>query len=188
MDEQVDDLNTTGFLARFRKKRKERTERKTIIKIKTVGDIPPIVSARRHLGNGDLSNAIIEGYNSAKNDYIREYNVEVQKSLTNRQFIIDEFNRVGMKIPEEANLDNNIIVDHMGRNVFTSEVNKNRANALKKIAVFYLDYYEKVRFYGPVQDDPSVVMEKLEDIYNYLDIMSLYYAELQIQQEEVTDE
>ncbi len=187
MDENLNEMNE-GFFARLKKKKKIKRESRTVIKVKTVGDIPPVVSARRHLGDGDLNSAIIEGYNSAKNDYIREYNVEVQKSLTNRQFIINEFAVVGLKIPDEGNLDNNVITDNMNRNVLTSDTYKNRANALKKLATFYLDYYEKVRFSGPVSDDPAIVMDKLEGIYNYLDIMSLYYAELQVRPEEVSDE
>ncbi len=177
-----------GIFSKLWKKKKNKQDSKTVIKIKTVGDIPPVVSARRHLGNGEISRAIIEGYNSAKNDYIREFNVEVDRSLTNRQFLIREFNRVGIKIPSEGNLDNGIIVDLMGRNVVTSETYKNRTNALRKLTTFYIDYYERVRFSGPVNDDPATVMDKLEDIYNYLDIMSLYYAELQGMQEEPFDE
>lgn len=186
--EEHQDSNDDGFFSRMRKRRSRKLDRRTVIKIKTVGDIPPVVSARRHLGNGDLTNAVIEGYNSAKSDYIREFNVEVSKSLTNRQFLIEEFNKLGISIPEDGNLDNGTIVDNMGRNVFTSDGDKNRVDALRKLATFYLEYYERVRFSGPISDDPSTVMEKLEDIYNYLDIMSLYYAELQGDQEEVTDE
>lgn len=187
MDENVEEPERNIF-GRIRKRKKVRQESRTVIKIKTVGDIPPVVSARRHLGNGETSRAIVEAYNSAKNDYIREFNVEVDRSLTNRQFLIREFNKVGIKIPEEGNLDNGLIVDLMGRNVFTSEYSKNRTDALRKLTTFYIDYYERVRFSGPVSDDPATIMEKLEDVYNYLDIMSLYYAELRGQQEELPDE
>lgn len=188
MDETKEEELHEGFLAKLRKKRKARQESRTVIKVKTVGDIPPVMSARRQLGNGEVSRAVVEGYNSAKNDYIRQFNVEVDKSMTNRQFLIREFNAVGIEIPEEGNLDNGVIVDLMERNVFISETDKNRINALRKLASFYIDFYEKVRFSGDPHTDPSMVMEKLEDVYNYLDIMELYYAEMTESQEDFPDE
>lgn len=180
--------SNAGIFGMFRKRKRAKRESRTVIKIKTVGDIPPVVSARRNLGNGDVSRAIIEGYNSAKNDYIRQFNVEVDRSLTNRQFLIREFGKVGIKIPSEGNLDNGIIMDLMNRNVVTGITDKNRTNALRRLTTFYIEYYERVRFSGPVKDEQNQVMEKLEDIYNYLDIMSLYYAELREMQEELPDE
>lgn len=188
MEENENEEEHEGFFAKLKKRKKEKRGSRTVIKVKTVGDIPPVMSARRQLGNGEVSRAIIEGYNSAKNDYIRQFNVEVDRSLTNRQFLIREFNSLGITMPEEGNLDNGVIVDLMERNVFISDTDKNRINALRKLTSFYIDFYERVRFSGNAKYDPAGVMEKLEEVYNYLDIMELYYAEMTDPQEDIPDE
>ena len=42
---------------------------KTVLKIKTVDDIPVIKEMRKKIGNGERKEAIIYGYTNLKNDY-----------------------------------------------------------------------------------------------------------------------
>ncbi len=159
---------------------------KTIIKIKTVGDIPPIVETRKLLGEGKGRDAIMHAYNFAKEDYARYYNINLKKNETNRQFIIHSLENLGAKIPQTGIVDNHAISDGMNTFVPLKEDSLDQFNALKKLSSFYLDYYEKTRF-GEVQDlDQDTVIERLEDFYNYLDIMRLYYAEVQPNDPEIS--
>lgn len=158
---------------------KRESRPKTIIKIKTVGDIPPIVETRKLLGEGRTREAIMKAYQYAKQDYARFYNVPLNKSNSNRTFIIQSLKDLGVRIPENGYVDNHAIIDGMNAFVPIKETSLDRFNALKKLSSFYLDYYEKTRFGEIWNPDPDTVIERLEDIYNYLDIMKLYYAEVQ---------
>lgn len=56
------------------KKNVEKTDKieektKTMLKIKTVDDIPVIKEMRKKIGNGERKEAIIYGYTNLKNDY-----------------------------------------------------------------------------------------------------------------------
>lgn len=171
----------TSFFARFFSgtEAKRESRPKTIIKIKTVGDIPPIVETRKLLGEGRVREAIMNAYQFAKQDYVRFYNIHLSKSETNRQFIMRSLKELGVNIPENGFVDSHAISDGMNAFVPIKETSLDRFNALRKLTGFYLDYYEKTRFGETWNPDPDTVIEKLEDIYNYLDIMKLYYAEVQ---------
>lgn len=158
---------------------KRESRPKTIIKIKTVGDIPPIVETRKLLSEGKIREAIMKAFRYSKQDYCRFYNVRVDKAETNRQFIMRSLKELGVNVPENGFVDGHAIADSMNAFVPIKEASLDRFNALKKLTTFYLDYYEKTRFGDQWDPDMETVIEKVEDIYNYLDIMKLYYAELQ---------
>ncbi|MCL4335335.1 MAG: hypothetical protein M1402_04480 [Candidatus Thermoplasmatota archaeon] len=174
-----------GFFKRFRRAAAKKRESKTVIKVRSVGDIPPIVNARKLVGDGNMQEAIKRGFNRAKQDYCSQFSVTPSPSDTNRQFLIREFALNGINIPDEAYLDNSLFSEAMNKGSEIPQWNKNRIMALRKLTAFYLDYYEKARFQGPVKDDPNTVIEKLTDVYNYLDIMKLYYTQMNGEEEEV---
>ncbi len=174
-------------------------EEKTVLKIKTVDDIPVIKEMRKYIGNDDIKEAIIYGYTSAKNDYVRFFNANNYGS--NRLFIINELKKVNVdikiddaytdnitiknaiekhNIKIQENRDNKIMEDNNEENdaiVGNDKNNDRKYYAIKKIALFYFNYYEIARFGYMVYDklDADEILEKVKDIYNYMDIMKLFY-------------
>ncbi len=174
-------------------------EEKTVLKIKTVDDIPVIKEMRKYIGNDDIKEAIIYGYTSAKNDYVRFFNANNYGS--NRLFIINELKKVNVdikiddaytdnitiknaiekqNIKIQENRDNKIMEDNNEEDNALVENDKNddrKYYAIKKIALFYFNYYEIARFGYMVYDklDADEILEKVKDIYNYMDIMKLFY-------------
>jgi len=62
----------------------------------------------------------------------------------------------------------------------TDEADKTtRFFAIKKIALFYFNYYEIARFgnYNWDAIDEIDIIDPVKDAYNYMDIMKLYYGE-----------
>ncbi len=173
---------------------------KTVLKIKTVDDIPVIKEMRKYIGNDDIKNAIIYGYTSAKKDYIRFFNASGNYE-SNRLFIINELKKVNVDIKvDDAYTDNITIKNAIEKQNVKIEENKDgkgvknsdkeedmvvesdkdddrRYYAIKKIALYYFNYYEIARFGYVAYDrvDPDEVLEKVKDIYNYMDIMKLFY-------------
>jgi hypothetical protein len=64
----------------------------------------------------------------------------------------------------------------MNEFVINDDQKAERLNALKKLTSFYLEYYERTKYGDEWSPDPETVIERLEDIYNYMDIMYLYYS------------
>ena len=78
-----------------------------------------------------------------------------------------------MDIPEEANVDNTALKNAMRNSHTGSESNK--IDALKKLAFFYMDYYERAKFSNEVYSTGDDILDRLMDLYNYLDVAKLYY-------------
>ena len=54
---------------------------KTIVKIKTVGEIPPITETRKALGDGNTKLAVVNAFMYAKNDFMRFFGVSTSNVL-----------------------------------------------------------------------------------------------------------
>ena len=164
---------------------------KTVFKIKTVDDIPVIKEVMKYIGNDEIKKAIMYGYDNLKKDFIRNFNVNISYN-SNRDFIIKELNSCNIKLnEEEAYVNNNLIVNSIKNNntlkqntnhgenedgISVKENIDNRCMAIIKLTQFFLDYYEPMR-YGNTTFNPKgeIILSKIKDIYNYMDIMSLYY-------------
>lgn len=149
---------------------------KTIVKIKTVGEIPPITETRKALGDGNTKLAVVNAFMYAKKDFMRFFGVSTTKDETNRQFLIRCLGDLDIKVPETGFIDNYAIMDSMNEFVISDDVKADRLNALKKLTSFYIEYYERTKYGEEWSPDPETVIERLEDIYNYMDIMYLYYS------------
>lgn len=181
-------------------KLEEEKEEKTVLKIKTVDDIPVIKEMRKYIGNNDIKNAIIYGYINVKKDYTRFFNADNYSS--NRLFIINELKKVNVDIGINDSYTDNVAIKNaiekqdtkIGKNndikddsnvdndiKEESNENNNKNNmryyAIKKIALYYFNYYEIARFgymeYNKI--DADEILNKIKDIYNYMDIMKLFY-------------
>jgi len=165
---------------------------KTVLKIKTVDDIPVIKEMRKKIGNGERKEAIIYGYTNLKNDYTRFYGC--QKYSSNRDFILSEISHFDI-IPDrtEFSTDNFTIKNLIENSIYNKEetdatpdnagktdsVEKTtRFFAIKKIALFYFNYYEIARFgdYNWEALDEKEIIDPVKDAYNYMDIMKLFYG------------
>ncbi len=186
-----------GVILLLFKKNVEKTNKieettKTVLKIKTVDDIPVIKEMRKKIGNGERKEAIIYGYTNLKNDYSRFYGC--QKYASNRDFILFEIGHFDI-VPgrNEFLTDNftikklieNSVYNKAGIKSISGEVNKSddiekttRFFAIKKIALFYFNYYEIARFgdYDWETLDEKDILDPVKDAYNYMDIMKLFYG------------
>ena len=151
-----------------------------IVEVKTIGDITPIVETRKLIGNEEYREAVILAYNSVKNDYIRYFSEAPVTNESNRYFFIRSLKKFGIEIPETGYVDNHAIVEAMASAPEPEEKLGDKLSALKKLTLFYLDLYEKARFSKDYVVDESTIVDKLTDIYNYMDIAKLYFPNVEI--------
>lgn len=158
-------------------KRKPTFSVNTEIRIRTVGDIPPMIEAKRLIGNGDANAAIVFIFNTAKKDYARFFGVRIDQNEPNRQFLIKSFTSFGIRIPEEGNLDNTVIQESVNNPPAINDKQINQFSALRKLTTFYIELYEGARFSSGFKGDPELIVERISDVYNYMDIPKLYFSE-----------
>ena len=156
-----------------RGKKSGSSETRTVVEIKTLGDIPPIVEVRKLIGNGDKNEGTVRGFNLAKADIARSFNTVQKPGESNRKFLVRILREAGIEIPDEAYVDNTALKNAMKNSLSVSESNK--IDALKKLAFFYVDYYEKAKFSNEVYSTDDDIIDRLMDLYNYLDVAKLYY-------------
>lgn len=156
-----------------RGKKSGSSETRTVVEIKTLGDIPPIVEVRKLIGNGDKNEGTVRGFNLAKADIARSFNTVQKPGESNRKFLVRILRESGIEIPDEAYVDNTALKNAMKNSLSVSESNK--IDALKKLAFFYVDYYEKAKFSNEVYSTDDDIIDRLMDLYNYLDVAKLYY-------------
>jgi len=151
-----------------------------IVEVKTIGDIEPIVETRKLVGNEEYREAVILAYNSVKKDYVRYFSESTVSNESNRYFFIRSLKQFGIVIPETGYVDNHAIVEAMAAAPEPEEKLADKLSALKKLTLFYLDMYEKARFSKDYVVDESTIMDRLTDIYNYMDIAKLYFPNVEI--------
>lgn len=165
---------------------------KTVLKIKTVDDIPVIKEMRKKIGNGNRKEAIIYGYTNLKKDYTIFFGAAGYGS--NREFILGELQKFGIVLDSGISITDNCTIKSLIENsvynksdvkkpleVSSKDVLKDETTrflALKKIALFYFNYYEIARFgtYAWETLDEKEIIDPVKDAYNYMDIMKLFYS------------
>lgn len=148
----------------------------TVVEVKTVGDIPPVIEARRLIGETDINSAAKVLFKAARDDYLKYFSVVNSSNDGNRHFFINELSNFKVKVPEMGYVDNTTILDSLNKVETTDDNQSDRVNALKKLTSFYLDYYEKARFSADYEFDGEELVNRFSDIYNYMDIMRLYFS------------
>lgn len=148
----------------------------TVVEVKTVGDIPPVLEARKLIGEGDINGAAKVLFRAARVDYTRYFSARETANDGNRHFFINEISSFKIKVPEMGYVDNNTILDSLGQIDPESESVNNRLSSLRKLASFYLDYYERARFSKDYDFDGEELVSRFSEIYNYMDIMQLYFS------------
>lgn len=157
---------------------------KTVIEIKTVGDIPPIIEARQAISEGELNQAAINGFRTMKRDYIRYFRVNPYAGGSNRDFIIRTLSSLGVTVKENAFVDNLAILEAIDGGEESVENDRAKYNALRKLTRFYLEFYEKARFSHDLHGDGENIVDKMIEVYNYMDIMYLYFPEANMRKAE----
>ncbi|BAB60235.1 TVG1123172 [Thermoplasma volcanium GSS1] len=153
-------------------KKKPKEEVKTVIKVKTVGDVPVIVKARKKITEGDIKSAIIDSYNSVKDDYVKYFGLSVNYK-GNRDFIINVLSSLGIKLSEEAYVDGKLIRQRLDSlDLGNSEP---RLACFAKLSEFYLDFYEVAKYSDKDIENTEKILEDLMGIYNYMDVAKLYF-------------
>lgn len=148
----------------------------TVVEVKTVGDIPPVLEARKQIGDEDLSSAAQTLFKAARSDYVRYFSAKGASNDGNRNFFITELSDFKIDVPEMGSVDNTTIMDAIDQLRPDNDDLNNRVNSLKKLALFYLNYYEKARYSNDYQFDGEELVSKFSEIYNYMDIMKLYFS------------
>ncbi|MCL4306760.1 MAG: hypothetical protein M1592_00690 [Candidatus Thermoplasmatota archaeon] len=149
----------------------------TVVEVKTVGDIPPALEARKLIGENDLIGAAKVTFQAAKKDYSRYFGAKLSDSEGSRHFFINELSSMKIKVPENGYVDSFTIMEAFDDVVTTEDDSKNRAQALRKLLTFYLNFYEPARFAQEVSFDGDDLMNRFSEIYNYMDIMKLYFSD-----------
>ncbi len=149
----------------------------TVVEVKTVGDIPPALEAKRLIGENDIVGAAKVAFQAAKKDYTRYFGARMSDSDGNRHFFIDELKSMKINVQENGYVDSFTILEAFDDVVATEEDSKNRAQALRKLLTFYLNFYEPARFAEEVSFDGDDLINRFSEIYNYMDIMKLYFSE-----------
>lgn len=172
---------------KVRKKRKGKelsSSVKTVIEIKTVGDIPPIIEARQAISEGELNQAATEGFRKMKADYSRYFRVDPVRGSSNRDFIIRTLQSMDIGVDESAHVDNLAMLEAFDVDEDLGESQRPKFNALRKLTTFYLDYYEQARFSQDLHGDGEDIVDRMIEVYNYMDIMYLYFPEANMSKKE----
>lgn len=148
----------------------------TVVEVKTVGDIPPVLEARKQIGENDLNKAAQTLFRAARDDYVKYFKTGNSTNDGNRHFFINELSTLKVKVPEIGYVDSTTILDAIDMVRSDNEGIANRINALKKLTSFYLNYYEKARFSSDYEFDGEELVSRFSEMYNYMDIMQLYFA------------
>lgn len=158
-------------------KQKASSTVETVVEVKTVGDIPPMLEARKLLGEDQVEKAAAVTYKAAKADYCRYFSRNASAPGGEREFMIREIQSLKGKINTGALVDGHSMFEAMDEIATESDRDKERLNALKRLVFYYMNYYEPSRFARSLSFSGDEMLDKFEGIYNYMDIMKLYFQE-----------
>ncbi len=149
----------------------------TVVEVKRVEDIPPIIEASRILLTQNYRRAITVMFKAMRNDYARFFRTKIPAGVTNRQFIIEGYKDFGIVLDESAYTDNYYLVDAVAAPPPINEGKINQYNALRKLTYFYLDYFEPSTFSVIPIENPDKIMERVSEFYSFMNIVKLYFEE-----------
>ena len=162
----------------FFKRKKKVVREETQIRVKTILDIPPLVNARRNVGNKEILKAAMEGKRDVQKDIERYFNINLGGNLPNMERIY--------KILKDSNKDlsEEITVDPLSLALGTSMIGTKTTGetqmkemALKKYASFLMEIYFPAVYSQDNEIDGERIVSQLTDIYNYMDIKRLYFVD-----------
>ncbi len=161
---------------RTRKGKFIRENVETVVEVKTVGDIPPALEARKLIGEDNMAKAATVTFKAARDDYSRYFGSKANSSLGNRHFFMSELASFKIRVPDIGYVDSSTMIESLDEIKIEGEEQKNRIGAFRKLMIFYLNYYEKARFAKEAGFSGEELIDRFSEIYNYMDIMRLYFS------------
>ncbi|MGP6206724.1 hypothetical protein ACNF42_01625 [Cuniculiplasma sp. SKW3] len=159
-------------------RKKSEPQAQKVVEVKTIADIPPIKTVRRYTSENDMVRAAIEGKSFAENDIKRSFSVNFNPNYTTLYNIYRVFKE------RDSEITNDILVDRETFILQTATIkpgntqnDENLLGALRKLAMYIFDVYDRARFAKDVNLTGDEIVKKLTDIYNYLDVKELYYPD-----------
>ncbi|MCL4357001.1 MAG: hypothetical protein M1460_03940 [Candidatus Thermoplasmatota archaeon] len=176
-DDRTDKLNMTKKkILSFFGPRKMREE--TVVNIRTIADIPPIIDVRQKLGNGNYIGAINSAMEYIENDISKFFNVQFNKKYTTL------FNLYKQMVVFEKDISPDIIIDKESFVIETSQIpipketkEENLLSAIRKFGIFIYDVYNPMRYARKMELSIDDVVKRMVDIYSYMDLKELYFPD-----------
>ncbi len=161
-----------GFFSRKPAKVREETK----VRVKTIMDIPPLVNARRNVGNNDLVKAAIQGKNEAQKDIERYYEINLDSNLPVMASIAKLMRSNNFELSYQAIVDKNTFELETSK-IFGTDEKDMKLMTLKKFSMYIFDIYLPAMYSQSEDVDGASLVSLLTDIYNYMDLKKLYYID-----------
>lgn len=159
-------------------KRKNNVQTEKVVEVKTIADIPPIKAVRRYASDNELVKAAVQGREFAENDIKRSFNINFNPYNSTLYNIYKMFRERDNEITEDIIVDREtFILQTAAIKPGNTQNDENMLGALRKLAMYIFDIYERARFAKDINLTGEEIVKKLTDIYNYLDVKELYYPE-----------
>ncbi len=161
-----------GFFSRRTPQVKEETK----IRVKTIMDIPPLVNARRNVGNNEIIKGAIQGKKEAQKDIERYYNISLDSNLPVLVSIKNAMSNKDFQLRSETVVDHEMFELDTAKLPNTEEQDM-KLMTLKKFSVYVFEVYLPAMYAQTEQIEGSKLVSLLTDVYNYMDLKKLYYLD-----------
>ena len=163
-----------GFFSRRKKAVREETQ----IRVKTILDIPPLVNARRNIGNRDVLKAAIDAKRDVQKDIERYFSINLGGNLPNMGRLYKALKETNKDLTEEITVDP--VSLELGTALIGTKSNGDtqmKEMALKKYAAFVMGIYLPAVYSQEEEIEGDKIISMLTDIYDYMDIKKLYFVD-----------
>ena len=161
-----------GFFSRKKRPVKEETK----IRVKTIMDIPPLVNARRNIGNNDLAKAATDAKRDAQKDIEKYFQISLSGNLPLMAAIINQLENQKIDISSEALVDNDVLVKDVQKSAKGPD-DSTMVMTLRKFSSFLSEIYLPTIYSQAPEIDGQKLLSLITDVYNYMDVKKLYYID-----------
>ena len=163
-----------GFFSRRKKAVREETQ----IRVKTILDIPPLVNARRNIGNRDVLKAATDAKRDVQKDIERYFSINLGGNLPNMGRLYKALKETNKDLTEEITVDP--VSLELGTALIGTKSNGDtqmKEMALKKYAAFVMGIYLPAVYSQEEEIEGDKIISMVTDIYDYMDIKKLYFVD-----------
>lgn len=163
-----------GFFSRRKKAVREETQ----IRVKTILDIPPLVNARRNIGNRDVLKAATDAKRDVQKDIERYFSINLGGNLPNMRRLYNALKETNKDLTEEITVDPvSLELGTALAGTKSSGDNQMKEMALKKYAAFVMGIYLPAVYSQDEEIEGEKIISMVTDIYDYMDIKKLYFVD-----------
>ena len=163
-----------GFFSRRKKAVREETQ----IRVKTILDIPPLVNARRNIGNRDVLKAATDAKRDVQKDIERYFSINLGGNLPNMSRLYKALKETNKDLTEEITVDTvSLELGTALTGTKSSGDNQMKEMALKKYAAFVMGIYLPAVYSQDEEIEGEKIISMVTDIYDYMDIKKLYFVD-----------